>query len=262
MSANAIAKRARRDAAKRDAEIAALLASNVAEEQEQVNVEASEEITLDEVSQVNAMLDEIEDANEEPSATRGQALQRAILAKIDARIASSATDSMRDEWSKERKHIASEHTARMLDACYAKGFESINVLPASLNAELGSVAYIQSKTFTKIRRLISTIAQGINALDGYTYALVVNLANLQKPLDLRNSKATMSRNIVFDEVAYQAGVKTLKTCSKGTASSQVSSTRVALAALGLAVINKGQKNAEIVLTDSDEAQTIVALFRS
>lgn len=197
-----------------------------------------------------------------PTVSNIEAAQAALLASIKRRIDNAPNANQADNLSTEFKFFEGASGARILEAAAVKYeidiqaiADQISVLPNENKDRFLAVYALQ-----KVRKAIYALANDTkSAFDGYTNSILFNMANLQA---INNKEARMSlcKAIEYTELEQVQGIRRLLNCSEGTASTQASSTRMMLRALGVGNVVKRKAGDSISFTDSKAAQGILAMY--
>lgn len=188
--------------------------------------------------------------------------QAVILAAIERRIDNAPNDNQADNLRAEYKFFSDATGARILDAAARKYeldlyalAEQIKTLPTENKDRFLAVYALQ-----KVRKALYALANDTKSgFDGYTNSILFNMANLQA---INNKEARMSlcKAIEYTELEQVQGIRRLLNCSEGTASTQASSTRMMLRALGIGNVVKRKAGDSISFTESKAAQGILAMY--
>lgn len=154
--------------------------------------------------------------------------------------------------------------ARQIDATISRGFltaEALQALAADLAVtEKSDTRFIGLKVITKIRQAINALANDRRSFfDGYTNSILANLTRLQE-LSNKSALVSLSRSVEYLETEQVADIRKLIDCSPSTASTQASSSRMMLRALGVANVTKRKNGDTITMQDNDTARAIVAMY--
>ena len=154
--------------------------------------------------------------------------------------------------------------ARQIDATIERGFltaEALQTLAADLAVtEKSDTRFIGLKVITKIRQAINALANDRRSFfDGYTNSILANLTRLQE-LSNKSALVSLSRSVEYLETEQVADIRKLIDCSPSTASTQASSSRMMLRALGVANVTKRKNGDTITMQDNDTARAIVAMY--
>lgn len=191
-----------------------------------------------------------------------EAAQAALLGSIKRRIDSAPNANQAENLAAEFRFFEGASGARIIEAAAAK-YEidmgslanQISVLPSEDKDRFLAVYALQ-----KVRKAIYALANDTkSAFDGYTNSILYNMANLQA---INNKEARMSlcKAIEYTELEQVQGIRRLLNCSEGTASTQASSTRMMLRALGVGNVVKRKAGDSISFTESKAAQGVLAMY--
>lgn len=121
-----------------------------------------------------------------------------------------------------------------------------------ITAQKGSSSYVCGKTVIKIMRVLSAIAQQSNSqLDNYLKIAISQALKFDNHLNIKEIQSSMSRKILRDDIMVdmRETITAQSSYTVGTASSQTSKVRYALAALNLADIKRHAKGDDMKLTE-------------
>ena len=155
--------------------------------------------------------------------------------------------------------------ARQIDAVISRGFmtaEALQALASDLAVtEKTDNRFIGLKVITKVRQAINALANDRKSFfDGYTNSILANLTRLQE-LSNKSALVSLSRSVEYLETEQVADIRKLIDCSPSTASTQASSSRMMLRAIGAANVQKRKNGDTITLQDNDTARAIVAMYQ-
>jgi hypothetical protein len=197
-----------------------------------------------------------------PSVDAIEAAQAALLASIKRRIDNAPNDNQAEKLSAEFKFFEGASGARILSAAAAKYELDIGALAAQV-AVLSNEdkdRFLAVYALQKVRKALYALANDVKSFfDGYTNSILFNMANLQA---INNKEARMSlcKAIEYTELEQVQAIRRLLNCSEGTASTQASSTRMMLRALGVANVVKRKAGDSISFTENKAAQGILAMY--
>lgn len=139
--------------------------------------------------------------------------------------------------------------ARQIDAAVERGFltyEQIESIAHDIAVtEKSDSRFIGLKVITKVRQAINALANDRKSFfDGYTNSILSNLARLQE-LTNKSALVSLSRSVEYSETDQIADIKRVIDCSPSTASTQASSSRMMLRALGVCHVQK-RKNGDVI----------------
>jgi hypothetical protein len=191
-----------------------------------------------------------------------EAAQAALLGSIKRRIDSAPNANQAENLAAEFRFFEGASGARIIEAAAAKYeidfgslADQVSVLPTENKDRFLAVYALQ-----KVRKAIYALANDTkSAFDGYTNSILYNMANLQA---INNKEARMSlcKAIEYTELEQVQGIRRLLNCSEGTASTQASSTRMMLRALGVGNVVKRKAGDSISFTESKAAQGVLAMY--
>jgi hypothetical protein len=124
---------------------------------------------------------------------------------------------------------------------------SIGVSAQALASSIGArktnspsdTAYLAIYALQKVRKTLRAMRLGERrSFDGYTHAILFNMVKLGS-LSTRAGYVSMSKHVSFEHDVLCGQVERQMNCGATTASTQTSSTRQALAALGMVNLRKG-----------------------
>jgi hypothetical protein len=154
--------------------------------------------------------------------------------------------------------------SRQLDAVVSRGFMTFEAL-AALAADLAVTdksdnRFIGLKVITKIRQALNALANDRKSFfDGYTNSILSNLTRLQE-LTNKGALQSLSKSIEYDELNQVSDIRRVIDCSPSTASTQASSSRMMLRALGVANVTKRKNGDTITMQDNDTARAVIAMY--
>lgn len=189
-----------------------------------------------------------------------------MLNALDARIADAPNDNQVDFFKRMKEKHYSVHETRALMT------HSVDV--AKLARTLGnsnkndSANFVAKYALEKVLKVARALAQNsFMQLDKYTQSIALNMRALEsteKPenkqkIRAKTALACLSSAIGFDETDLQQAYKQYGNCVAATASTQRSSTREALRALGAADASKNVRDDAFTFTDAPIADALRAL---
>ena len=169
----------------------------------------------------------------------------AIVAAMQSRVTNAPNENQRETLKTELAYFVREAFAAQLAELESLGFDGArfatmlgNAPDAAQTGKSNRNEFIAVYSLQKVRKIVSalTASGGLNALDGYTRAILLNLEALVN------------------------AIKRVKNCSPATACTQASSTREALRVLGICNVNKGARGDVISYTTAPIAARVAALF--
>lgn len=123
-------------------------------------------------------------------------------------------------------------------------------------------AFVAVKVLVKIVSTVAAIAQKNDSMiDPYTGTIVKNLIGLQA-VNNRDCLVALSRSQSYSENDLTKNLISRYNCSAGTASTQMSSTRMMLEVLDICEVIKRKQNDTIALKDNDRATAIIRVYVS
>lgn len=139
--------------------------------------------------------------------------------------------------------------ARQIDTTVSRGFltfEQIEKIAHDLSiTDKSHTDFIGLKVITKIRQALNALANDRKSFfDGYTNSILSNLTRLQE-LTNKSALVSLSRSVEYSETDQIADIKRAIDCSPSTASTQASSSRMMLRALGVCNVAK-RKNGDVI----------------
>lgn len=189
-------------------------------------------------------------------------LQATLLSAIQRRIDNAPNPKQAEKLTTELKFFSDATGARILDAVASKYdidlkdlADQVQILSTENRDRFLAVYALQ-----KVRKALYALANDLKKeFDGYTNSILFNMVNLQA---INNKEARMSlcKAIEYTEMEQVQGIRRLLNCSEGTASTQASSTRMMLRALGVGNVVKRAKGDSISFTESKAAQAIMAMY--
>jgi hypothetical protein len=153
---------------------------------------------------------------------------------------------------------------RQIDATVSRGFmtyEQLTTIAHDLAVtDKQDARFIALKVITKIRQSINALANNRKTFfDGYTVSILANLTRLQE-LSNKSALVSLSRSVEYHEDEQVADIRRVIDCSPSTASTQASSSRMMLRALGACNVQKRKAKDVISFTDSACANAIQVMF--
>lgn len=154
--------------------------------------------------------------------------------------------------------------SRQIDAVIARGFltaEALEALAGDLAiTDKTDSRFIGLKVITKVRQAINALANDRKSFfDGYTVSILSNLTRLQE-ISNKSALVALSRSIEYSETDQVSDIRRLLDCSPSTASTQASSSRMMLRALGVCNVTKRKNGDVITYTESATADAIKVMF--
>jgi hypothetical protein len=124
-----------------------------------------------------------------------------------------------------------------------------NIVSAQKNDKKGAGDFLAVKVNIKILRLLDAIGSGLASnIDDYTCTIVANALHNKGKIYAKSALVCLSRDIQYCANDLTQVIKHRMGVVASTASTQRSSTRQALNALGLATVTKNKSEDDIVLT--------------
>lgn len=189
-------------------------------------------------------------------------IKNALKVRFDHHLESNNVASK--DLMKAIKFFDQSNANIVLENCLNKGFDYSN-FTNNLHITVSGENFIAVKVIEKMFRLLQAIAGNAHKLDGYTKAVLFNVAN--GLLDLTNFEIqqTMSRQVLNERTSERLTdrkVVNQKDSTIGTASTQTSSSRMCLKYLNIADTQKGLKDARLnILTETVNGQLFVSLAK-
>lgn len=154
--------------------------------------------------------------------------------------------------------------ARQIEAVEKRGFLTFDQIEAVARdiaeTNKASANFIGLKVVTKIRQAINALANDRKSFfDGYTVSILSNLSRLQE-LSNKSALVSLSKAIEYTETEQVADIKRLLDCSPSTASTQASSSRMMLRALGVCNVTKRKSGDVITFAENDAANAVRVMF--
>ena len=154
--------------------------------------------------------------------------------------------------------------SRMIQAVNDRGFLSFDQLETIARdmseTNKASANFIGLKVITKIRQAINALANDRKSFfDGYTVSILSNLSRLQE-LSNKSALVSLSKAIEYTETEQVADIKRLLDCSPSTASTQASSSRMMLRALGVCNVTKRKSGDVITFAENETANAVRVMF--
>ena len=155
--------------------------------------------------------------------------------------------------------------SRQLDAVIDNGYmtsEALTTLAHDLAVtDKSDSRFIGLKVITKIRQALYALANNRKSFfDGYTNSILSNLVRLQE-LTNKGALQSLSKSIEYDELNQVSDIRRVIDCSPSTASTQASSSRMMLRALGLANVQKRKNGDVLTMNESSGSRAVVALYQ-
>ena len=188
---------------------------------------------------------------------------------IQAVFVSSAQARMID--AEKCKTIISDLSAfsdasfsRMVDAVVSRGFLTYDALETLAHdlavTDKSDARFIGLKVITKIRQAVNALANDRKSFfDGYTASILSNLSRLQE-LSNKSALVSLSKAIEYTETDQISDIKRLIDCTPSTASTQASSSRMMLRALGVCNVQKRKNGDVISFAENDTASAVRVMF--
>lgn len=201
-------------------------------------------------------------AKKTTEALQASELQTVILAAIQRRIDHAPNANQASNLEAEYRFFADATGQRVLEAAASKYDLDVKALAREIAVLQGEDRdrFLAVYALQKVRKALYALANGVRSgFDGYTNSILFNLANLQH---INNKEARMSlcKAIEYTELEQVQGIRRLLNCSQGTASTQASSTRMMLRALGIGHVTKRRAGDSISFTESKAAQAVLAMY--
>lgn len=192
---------------------------------------------------------------------KAETLQALILNALQAREQAAPNANFADNVRAEIKQFEQKSALAMLDKMQALELDIKALAQQVAIGDKGNKAdYLAIYALQKVRKCMFALANdSAKMLDGYTFSIVKNLATLQA-LDNLNAQRSICSKIELSELDQVQAVKVYHNCQPSTASTQASSTRMMLKALGLCNVQKGAKGDSISFTDTAASKALQAMF--
>jgi hypothetical protein len=129
-------------------------------------------------------------------------------------------------------------------------------------ADKGNSGFVAVKAWVKIIHAMTGISAGIKGyFDPYSRTIIANLA---AGVNLTNKGAlvSLSKSIEFTALDTEQALKARYNCGASTATTQASSTRMMLQALGLYAVQKGKVGDVITPLENARTAALVAMFKT
>lgn len=154
--------------------------------------------------------------------------------------------------------------SRQLDTLIQKDYftaDALAALAADMHvSEEKDQRFIGVKVITKIRTALEALALDQKSqFDKYTNSILHNLCKNQE-LSNKSALVSLSKSIEYHQDEQEAHIVKLINCSPSTASTQASSSRMMMRALGLAHVTKRKAKDVITPADSAAARAVVAMY--
>jgi len=154
--------------------------------------------------------------------------------------------------------------SRQLDKLVEKQYFTADAL-AALASDMQVTSekdnrFIGVKVITKIRTALEALALDQKSdFDKYTNSILHNLCKNQE-LSNKSALVSLSKAIEYTQDEQEAHIVKLINCSPSTASTQASSSRMMMRALGLANVTKRKSKDVITPADTPAARAVVAMY--
>lgn len=185
----------------------------------------------------------------------------ALIDALKHRIANAENENQVKNLSAELKFFSDANGKLIVEKC-----ESLGIDVAKLAAKIAILKheskhdYLAIYALQKVRKTMYAVANNVKRfLDGYTNAVLTNLMSLQE-LNTKEARMSMCKTIEYDELEEVRNITRTMNCNESTASTQVSSTRMMLDALSIAVVHKGMKNDNLVFSDSAATKIVTTFY--
>lgn len=187
---------------------------------------------------------------------------QSVIDAIQYRIDNADNANQVKTLNAELKILNSEHGLGALSLASSKYdidltqlAKHISVLKAESKSDFLAVYALQ-----KVRKMIISLAGTTKSgLDGYSNAILFNLATLQN-LTNKEARMTMSNSIEYSELEQVNAIKRTMNCNESTASTQASSTRMMLRALNICNVVKQKNNDVISFADTKASAQVIAFY--
>lgn len=196
-----------------------------------------------------------------------------VVASIDKRAEwarNKGVDAQAKLWAKQRARYSAPAFVTAL-ASYA-GDVDLTAFASDLannddavkSGKVHRERYIAQYALEKLTRVLDTIVTGVKTVDGYTNAVLLNIAKYQSVGGISFGEAvrclTHRGQGKFDALDSQRELIHIKGTAFTTASTQASSTREALRIAGIITVTKGARGAMLALADTETAREIARLY--
>lgn len=155
-----------------------------------------------------------------------------------------------------------------------KGQSSINALYANphfagvldqlasdaLTSDKGKPAFIGVKPLVKIAHAMIALASGVRGeFDPYSRTIVANLAKLSGVTN-KSALVCLSKSVTYDAIDQQQALSVTYNCNASTATTQASSSRMMLRALGLCAVEKGKRGDVTRTLENERCAMLLRMF--
>lgn len=130
----------------------------------------------------------------------------------------------------------------------------IRVLKTESKADFLAVYALQ-----KVRKAMYSIANGVKQFDGYTNSILFNLCKLHS-MNNKDARSSLSSAVTYTETEQVQNIRRMLDCNESTASTQASSTRMMLRALGICNVTKQKNGDAITFKDGKVAKTVQGFY--
>lgn len=172
-----------------------------------------------------------------------------ISSALQTRFDNSPNENQKDEIRAAQKFISEPVMLAASEKMKETDFASVAARITALKEQKDG--YLCAKTIIKVCALLNGIATGTAQGDNFVKITVRNMLEQDNHLNIKEIQAGLTRKIARDDVLsdMRDSVKNRAGYTIGTANSQGSKVRKALAALGLAAIVERKKGDDAQLTE-------------
>jgi hypothetical protein len=182
------------------------------------------------------------------------ALHAAVIAALSARRDASPTSNMAKNFTTEIKLFRADFAKCAADY----GIDVARLANRISVTDRNSNAYVAIYAMQKVRAIIAALFYGKSQfLDAFTLTMLTNMKANAGRLTNKSANVCLSRDVQYVETDVKQEITARHRCVSSTASTQSSSTRQALQALGMAHYDEVSR--EIILNDSAASQALLAL---
>jgi hypothetical protein len=200
-------------------------------------------------------------ANANATASRAETIQAIFIASATARqIDAEKCKTIISDLSA----FSDSSFSRQLNAVVERGFMTFEALEALAHnvaiTDKSNAEFIGLKVITKVRQAINALANDRKTFfDGYTVSILSNLARLQE-ISNKSALVSLSKAIEYTESDQISDIKRLIDCTPSTASTQASSSRMMLRALGVCHVVKRKNGDVISFAENETANAVRVMF--
>lgn len=195
------------------------------------------------------------------SENQGSTAYDALIESIKHRIANAENANQVRNYSAELKFFSDVNGRIVVEKCESLGIDVLKLAnKVRILKHENKNEYLAIYALQKVRKTMYAVANNVKRfVDSYTNAVLTNLMNLQE-LNTKDARMSMCKAIEYNELEEVKNIVRTMNCNESTASTQVSSTRMMLDALSIAVVHKGAKNDTIVFNDSAATKVITTFY--